>query len=226
VRQGIVLGASTPVNGGATGFRAVHNMFDDVYAEGIVYDDISLNISAYNIFYNVGYNIGSPTPTHPIIRFGNDNNVSMNDMFERSDADALVYPRIFIDNNAAATSTSVGGTQIQLGRYARLNGLTEILVNNTTSVAPIFTINSDDIKAFSVDYTIVRDAAVRHGRMVVVPGPDDSSSQIQYSDDYVENSDTGIVLSAIEIGNDITVEYTSTNAGSNATLTYSVTHLA
>lgn len=226
VRQGIVLGAGAPVNGGATGFRAVHNMFDDVYAEGIIYDDVSLNISAYNIFYNVGYNIGSPTPTHSIIRFGNDNNVSMNDMFERSDADALVYPRIFVDNGAAAASTAVGGTQIQLGRYARLNGLTQVLVNNTALSTVIATVNSDDIKAFSIDYTIVRDAAVRHGRMVVVPGPDDSSSQIQYSDDYVENSDTGITLVAVEIGNDITLEYTSTNTGSNGTLTYSLTHLA
>jgi hypothetical protein len=32
--QGVVLGGVSPVNGGATGVRVMHNVFDDIYEEG------------------------------------------------------------------------------------------------------------------------------------------------------------------------------------------------
>ena len=219
--QGIVLGTGTPVNGGATGFRAVGNMFDDVYAEGIVYDQISLNASAYNIFYNVGNEFDVNNPTSPCVRFGTDNNVSANDMFERSDVFANQSPRVQITNTAAAQ----GGTQLQLGRYVRENGRTLSLSNNV-STQPVLSFNSLQIRAVSVDYTITRDVTVRTGRIVIVPGAGDSTSGIQYSDDYTESANTGIALTASESGNTVTLFYSSSNSGSTGTMTYSVTHLA
>ena len=222
--QGIVLEgtlSSTPgIFEGPTGFRAVHNMFDVIYAEGIFFDNVSLNISAYNIFYNVGSSIGSSTPTDPVVRFTTDNNVSLNDMFERDDGQAQFQPRVQV----TSTSRSIGGTLVQLGRYARENGLTYELQSSQTN-ATVFSFNSYQIRAISVDYTIVRDTLVRHGRMVIVPGPDDSSAQIQYTDDYTETGDTGITLSAAETASVISLNYSST-AGSVGIMTYSVTHLA
>jgi hypothetical protein len=218
--QGIVLGTGTLINGGPTGFRAIGNMFDNIYAQGIVYDKASLNATAYNVFYNVGNEFGN-SPTGPIVTFGNDNNVSISDQFERSDAFANQYPRVEITNNSAV----VGGSQVQLGRYTRENGRTTNLANAVTD-QPILTFSSSLIKAASVDYTIIRDAVVRHGKIVIVSGSGDSAVDLQYSDDYTQAADTGITLSAAETGGIVSLLYTSTNTGSTGTMTYSLTHLA
>jgi hypothetical protein len=213
--QGLIL------DGDATGFRAVHNTFDDIYAEGIVYDDVSLNVSAYNIFYNVGNNIGSSDPVTACIRFGTDNNISVGDMFERSDAQNSEVPRIEISISASAT----GGSGMQLGRYARDNGKTFTMSNNQ-SAQPVFTVNTQDTKAFSLFYTITRATAVRHGSIQVVTGADDSSADIAYADDYTENTDTGVTLLATQVNDTITFRYSTSNTGNPATLTYSLSHLA
>ena len=219
--QGVVLGTGATVNGGPTGFRAVQNFFDVIYAEGIVYDDVSLNASAYNVFYNVGYSIGSTSPTSAVITFGNDNNVSISDLFERSNADAYIEPRISITSSTLVT----GGTQLQLGRLAQENGRTTPLANDINN-GPIFSINNDHVKAFKMYYTISRETAVRTGVLTVVAGPDDSTGSTTYDDNYNQNTDTGIILEVTQTGSQTTVKYDSTNTGSSGTLTYSITHLA
>ena len=213
--QGIVLEGGDP-----QGFRAVHNLFDDIFNEGIIYNDVSLNVSAYNIFLNVGNDIGG-SPTTPVIRFGNDNNVSIGDLFERSDGDNNIEPRVEITSSSAVE----GGTGLQLGRYSQDSGRTFTLANNQSAQA-IFTVNSLQIHGFRIDYTIVRSVGVRHGTMFVV-GQDtgDSALTVSYTDDYVENLDCGITLSATQSGNFITVRYSSTNTGIAGTLTYTLIHL-
>ena len=216
--QGIYLDGST-----SNGFRALHNYFDDIFAEGIVYNDAPMNVSGYNAFYNVGNNINNSNPVTPIITFGNDNNVSVSDMFQRSEGDNVLVPRLQILGSTAV----VGGTFIQLGRYTREVGLTFELANNATSIQPIFTVNATDVKAFTVDYTIVRASRVRHGTFTVVAyDTDDSTLTLSYTDDYTENGDVGVTLSAEESGTLITVNYMTTNTGNSGTLTYSISHLA
>lgn len=221
--QGIVLGDGVVVNGGATGFRAVHNMFDDVYAEGIVYDAVSLNVSAYNVFYNVANNIGSSNPTGPVITFGNDNNVSVNDMFERSDAQAVAYPRVAV----ASTSVASGGTLMQLGRYSRENGRTATVAANQSN-AVIVTVNSADTKAFRFEYTLTTGEMIRTGAMTVATKqPSGADSTLSYTDDYTINTvDTGVSLTASQNGGNVTVNCTTGAISSSAIITYSVTHLA
>jgi hypothetical protein len=218
--QGVVLGTGATVNGGPTGFRAVQNFFDVIYAEGIVYDDVSLNASAYNIFYNVGYSIGSTTPTYSIIAFGNDNNVSISDMFERSTADSYIKPRISITGSTTVT----GGTQLQLGRLSIQNGLTYTILNGLTQT--IVTINNDDVKAFKMYYTITRENTVRTGTFTVVSGPDDSTGSTAYDDNYIENNNTGVTMFVDQSGSATQVKCTATAVGSNGTLTYSISSLA
>jgi len=219
LRQGIVLDATGGT--GPSGFRAVHNMFDNVYSEGIVYDNVDLNVSAYNVFYNVGYNIGSASPVTPIITFGNDNNVSVNDLFQRSDADSYTVPRVEI----LSSTTTTGGVQSQSGRLFQSNGKTFSLLDNQTTQT-IFSINNDNVKAFQVFYTITRTTSVRNGTMTVVSGPDDSTGAMAYNDDYTENNSTGITLSVAQSGSQVSVQYTSTSTGQPGILTYSITHLA
>jgi hypothetical protein len=214
--QGIVLGAGTPVNGGPTGFRATYNMFDNVYTEGIVYDAVSLNVSAYNIFYDVGNEFTS-SPVTSIILFGNDNNVSIADMFERNDTDAATEARVSVTGAAGTT-----GTQLQIGRYARENGRSATLADNQATTS-IFTTNTDTIKAFQMTYTIIRDTATRFGVLTVATN---SSAVFNSNDSYTENISTGITLTVSQVGQVVSVNYSSTSTGLSGTLTYSLAHLA
>ena len=207
--QGIVLGDGTPINGGPTGFRAVHNIFDLIYAEGIYYADVGLYVSAYNAFLDVGNNY-TTSPATAVVKFGNDNNISVSDLFSRVDTDDVLYQRVNIVG--AATTTS---TLIQLGRYARESGKTQTLANNVSNQI-IFSVNSINTKAFRIDYTISRFGAIS----------DDSSLTLSYSDDYTENQNSGVTLTATQTSNTVYVKYTTTNTGSTGTLTYSIAHLA
>lgn len=217
--QGVVL------NQLATAFRVVHNSFDQIFSEGIVYNDVSLNVSAYNVFFNVGQNIGSSNATTAVIRFGNDNNVSVGDMFQRSIQQTVSVPAIEI----VGTSTLVGSTQMRLGRYARQNGISLALVADS-AVGTVTTINALDVPAFGVDYLILRSVGgaqtVRRGTLTVISDTtDDSSDDLAWSDDYTENFDTGITLAATQTGDVITVTYEAT-AGTDGVIRYSLNYLA
>jgi hypothetical protein len=214
--QGISLGTGTPVNGGATGFRAVHNMFDLIYREGIIYEDVSLNVSAYNVFYDVA-NHYTGSPASSVVLFGNDNNVSVSDMFARTDAETVIQPRVKINGGAGDT-----GTQIQLGRYARESGKTVTLGDNQ-SLQPVVVVSTNYTHAFRMDYTIERDTNYRHGTLTVATN---TSATLTFNDNFTENTSTGITLSVSQVGSDVTIEYSSTSTGLIGTLTYSLAHLA
>lgn len=214
--QGIVLGATTPVNGGPTGFRTVYNMFDNIYSQGVLYDAVSLNATAQNIFYDVGDHY-SGTPVTPVIEFGYDNNVSISDMFERTYTDSQIQPRVLITGGAVSTVT-----EMQLGRYTRESGRTFALANNVSNQT-ITTINCDQVRAFRMDYTIVRDTNVRTGMLLVAA---DSSTTFGSNDTYAENAATGVTISVSQSTSTISIKYSSTNTGLTGTLTYSISHLA
>jgi hypothetical protein len=215
--QGISLGTGAPVNGGATGFRAVQNLFDEIYSEGIVYDNVNLNVSAYNVFYDVG-NQYSTSPVTPVILFGSDNNVSISDMFERDDVDAQIEPRVEITGSATTT-----GTQIQVGHYARENGRIFTLADNQSNQT-IFTTDTSNIKAYEMTYTIIRNTVVRFGTLVVTAGS--VSPAVSYADEYTEDASSGITLSVTRLGNVVSVLYSSTSTGLSGTITYSLARLA
>jgi hypothetical protein len=219
--QGIVLGSGTPVAGGATGFRAVSNRFDNVYSEGVIYQNVSLNATAYNVFYNVG-NALTSSPQTPVIRFGNDNNVSVNDFFTRTDSANDVFPRVAITGGVTTT-----GSLIQLGRYARETGRSFTCLDNQPTAQAIFSTTTGTVKAYRMNYTMVRAVSVRHGVLTVVSeNGDDSAVTLSYTDDYSESADVGITLIPVQSGSTITVNYTSTSTGVPTGLTYSIEHLA
>jgi polygalacturonase len=220
--QGILLGTGTVVNGGATGFKIISNTFDNIYAEGIIFGDVELNASGHNIFYDVGNHFqGTINPYTSIIDIQSDNNVSISDLFERSDAYATTDPRIKLNN-----TTSIGITnssQLALGTYVRESGQIFTLVNNTGSPATITTVDATTIRAFCINYSITRNLTYRTGTVTVTT---DGSATLNYSDDYVENTSTGINLDVSQSGSTVSFTYTSTNTGFPGTLSYSITHLA
>ena len=236
--QGVHLGDTTVVNGGPTGVRIVHNEFDNIFAEGIVIENCSLNASAYNTFYDVGNNFfGVALPQTPIININADSNVSIGDLFQRNDNQALTQPRIQIYNLALGTipqSTGYNGSsKFQLGSYSQIVGQQAVLENAVTS-EPLFTVDvstsvsQGGFSSFSMNYTIKREAAgaltaLRTGTLSVQSA---NGYVLSYSDDYSENNPTGITLLVTQSTNDVTVRYTSTSATFDGTIYYSIVHFA
>ena len=228
--QGVVLDTNP------TGVRIVENIFDNIYHKGIVITGATLNASAYNIFYDVG-NIFLGIVTTPVIDIDTDNNISIGDLFERTTADCVNHPRIALNNtgsvvlgmNIRGISYIIDGAandtianQMQLGEYTRATGVADVLTDATTE--DLFIVNtglSDPIVAFKVDYTITRNTAYRTGTMNIVSG-----TVFTYSDDYAENSSTGITMVAAQAGSNVTVSYTSSSTGTAGSIKYSITHLS
>jgi len=220
----VVLGTGTVINGGATGFRLLNNLFDNIFAEGVLIGQVSLNSTAHNIFYDVGNHFnGVANPASAIVSFESGNNVSISDMFARSDANATVYPRVNLNDQPSIATTN--GSKLALGTYIRQSGSVATVVNAT--VAPgtaIFTVSTTAIRAFAMRYTIVRDTTVRTGTFVL---SSDASGSVTFADDFVENSATGVTLSATQSGTVITVRYTADPAlGIDGNIKYSLAYLA
>ena len=233
--QGILLGTGAPpVLGSPTGVRITSNVFDNIYAEGIIFGTYAtLNASSQNIFYDVGNRFQGITNPHTvIIDIQNANNISISDMFARADQYSTVYERIRLNNTASIAITNC--SQLALGTYVIETGQTITIQNNTT--VTVFSINTDITKAFSVNYTIVRGTSYRTGTIVVATNS--GASDLTYNEDFVENTGdytgtstlgspgTGVALTVSQSTNTAILQYTSSNSGITGTMTYSITHLA
>jgi hypothetical protein len=228
--QGVILGGVSPVNGGATGVKMMHNIFDDIYSEGILINNVSLNASGYNIFYDVANHFnGIASPAAAVIAIDAINNISVGDMFQRTTTYSGTYPRIKIFNAVTQTiPASIGvdsAAQIQMGSFVRETG-TQAALSAGASAATLFTLSTAQIKAFKMDYTITVETSARTGTLTVVNDADDSAGDgLSYVDDYVQNSDTDIVLQVTDVGTTITVKYSSSASRAAGVIYYSLTHL-
>jgi len=233
--QGILLGTGAPpVLGSPTGVRITSNVFDNIYAEGIIFGTYAtLNASSQNIFYDVGDRFqGITNPYTVIINIQNANNISISDMFARADQYSTVYERIRLNNTASIAVTNA--SQLALGTYVIETGQTITIQNNTT--VTVFSVNTDITKAFSVNYTIVRGTNYRTGTIMVATNS--GASDLTYTEDFVENTGnytgtstlgspgTGVALTVSQSTNTAILQYTSSNSGITGTMTYSITHLA
>lgn len=218
--QGIVWGGPTvdPSIGGPKGCAVLHSVFDNVYAQGIVMDGVSLNISGYNSFFDVGNHFGGDlgSPFTPVIDITANNNVSVGDMFARSDSATLIYPRVSI--NGTATTVLENGSRLRVGQYQRQAGLIATLNGGATNNF-LFQVETPLTQAFRVDYTFIRNSARRLGYYTVIANPSTATQ-----DDFTENQSTGLTLSVSQVGTTVTVSY-STTAGVTGLLHYSLVHL-
>ena len=238
LHQGIVLGGVSVVDGGATGVRVVQNTFDAVYSEGVVFNNVSLNCTAYNTFYDVGNHLnGVDNPAEPIIDINANNNVSVGDRFARNNAQSLLYPRVVLNNtNTMAMSQNTRGVifyqqnvedntvgnSLDLGTYQRIAGISDILVDDATG--DLFVTNNSIVSAFKMDYTIQRENLRRSGTLTVVCN-DGAGGGFSYTDDFSQNGDTGITLTPTDNTTETLVSYTSTLPGNGGTIKYSITNL-
>ena len=217
----LVAPPATPYQAGPTGFRAVHNIFNAIYRQGIIYGTVNLNISAYNVFYDVGNLFGNQAAT-AVIEFDYDNNISVGDMFARTDQEATLYfPRILIVGESTNT-----GSGIQLGHYYRDRGR-RVVLNDNVANEVVYEINGLQTRAFVMDYSIRRLASIRTGRLTVINGPsDDSTVDTSYTDDYTENTSTDTSFDVTKSGSVIEVRCLITPTGFNADLNFSINYLS
>jgi hypothetical protein len=219
--QGIVLGNGTPPTPATTfpitGVRITGNQFDSIYREGVVFGQITMNATGHNMFYDVGnYFTGATgTPETAIIDFQYTNNISIADLFQRTLVYASTFPCVQL-NNLQSIATTNGG-QLQLGTLIQESGTKTTLVNNNTGT--IFSIQIDRISALTVSYTITRlPSGIRTGAISVVTNP------LFYSDDYIDNSNIGVTLAFTQVGDIISLVYTTTDTGFDGTISYSVSY--
>jgi hypothetical protein len=146
-------------------------------------------------------------------------------MFARTDVYSTLpvpgttYPRVLLNNTTSVAMTN--SDQLALGTYVIKSGQLFSLSAGATNQT-ITTVNTTLTKAFNINYTIVRNNSVRTGVLSVAS---DTLGTPSVVDDYTENSSTGITLSVTQVGNVVTVAYSST-AGNAGSLTYSINHLA
>ena len=237
--QGVYLGNVVAPPVGPTGVRIVQNMFDNIYAEGIIIVNCSLNATAYNTFYEVGNSFnGITNPVTPIIDLDAINNVSVGDMFQRTTQySTALHPRIALNNkNNIVLGMNVNNielyqsdvvdltlaNQLSVGTYNRIAGIRDVVANNAT--ANLAYVDGTYISSLRMDYTIVRADLRRTGQMVVVKGQASTGTGFTYTDEYVENGATGVTLTAVADGANVRISYTSTNTVAG-TINYSITNL-
>jgi len=248
--QGIVLGDNAPNDGGPQGFRIMHNLFDSIAAQGIVFENAGLNASGYNTFYDVSNNFnGNNFPSGPVIEINADNNISVGDLFQRTTAQTQLgvgYPRIQLWNSTVESGQQIGfpitvalngSDGLQMGSYTRLTGQQQPILDGQTenlfSIESGWTLQNGGYKTFRMDYTIYRQAAagraLRTGTLTVVAGDsgDSSTEGLVYTDDYTENEQTDVTLSVTEdVDNTVTVQYIADATTYDGTIFYSIEHLA
>ena len=126
----------------------------------------------------------------------------------------------FSNISALLSNTS---TQLSQGSFTRLNGQTVTLTDNTASSTAIFTVDTTLTPTFSFDYSISRAQTYRVGTWKVASA---GSATLVSSDSGIENASTGVTITITQTLSTVTVKYTTTNTGLNATLNYSVYYLA
>lgn len=224
--KGVRLG-ETPENGGPTGVRIQQCVFDDIHSQGIQIGAVSYNVSAYNIFFDVGNQFnGAGSPSSTVLNIANADNVSIGDLFERDDTDNASYQRIFFVENASVGFD--GAKALLLGTHSFGTGQVATLTDNTSTPTTIFTMDltnthtNVNIGSFKVNYSLIRNGQYRMGSVTIVT---DGSGTITYSEDYTENLATGVVFSATQSSNDVSFKYTTSSTGQNVTLSYSIEKL-
>lgn len=215
--QGVVLGDVTPINGGPTGFRILHNLFDNIYNQGIKIGTVSLNSTGYNIFYDVGNHFNGVTnPASTIIDIGDANNISVADMFERGDDYSNVYRRINLNGTASISFTN--GKQMALGSYTTTSSQKVTIVNNSVNQVA-YTLSTLDSQVFKVTSKLVRGTTYKIATNTFAS---DGTGGLSTDIEFVQNASPGVTFTYSQSGDTITAYYTSTNTGVDGELTYSV----
>ena len=185
---------------GPTGVSIIRNIFDDIASSGIFIGDVITNSTAFNIFYNVG-NLFGTTPASPIIDIHNGTNISIGDLFQRTDEESLDTPRIELNGTSSIAFDSTSA--VFLGNYERQVGLESIVPsgNPATEVFTLLSVNSEP-QAFNIDYSINRGPDIRTGRVMITNDLTTNLGNIYFDEEYTESDTIGTITLSAELSLD------------------------
>jgi hypothetical protein len=224
--KGLKLGEATSGAGasvvGPRGVKITNSVFDNIFNSGIHSYGISGIVSAYNYYDDVGNNLnGSGNPTADVIIFANDGNASINDIFERPDADTATNNRVSINGYSTYTLDSADG--VYYGYHKAEAGKSVTLTNNTIVAASSgITFSATTEKSNIIYYTATRGSNVRQGILRITASSSGSTVTDEFSED---GADIGLVLSATVAAGITTLKYVTTSTGNNVTFKYKVDRL-
>jgi hypothetical protein len=204
--RGVNISATAGVT--VTGVRVVQNSFDRINNTGVYLDNtVSLCATSNNIFYNVGNNF-TTDPQNYIIYFGNTNNVSVGDLFQRTAPQQQLVPCIFL-NKISGVNQSIAftnGTQIQLGSLITQTGNYLLVAAGDTNVF-VTSVPSNTNSTIVYNGTTLQGSnnVSRVGTLKVAAPSGNSAEFLEYEDDYVENYITQIRFNAVAVGANIFV---------------------
>ena len=209
------------MNGGLINAATITNCtFDLIYQEAIRCGYAHHLVSAYNVYKNVGnWFAGGGSPQSPVLTFTSNSTgcTSTGDAFDRSDTDAIIYPRI---SGVATSNYWRTAAYLQQGFYSQTNGQTQaLLVNQVSPVATNIVYSLTDGKYTGrIQYSIQRDTAIRVGILTITY----NGTAVYLDDDYVTNNgDVGVTFSIIQDGTSAYIYYASTaGAATNFNLSY------
>jgi hypothetical protein len=209
---------------GPFSIRFANNTFDKIATQGLLVYNITNVSSEFNYYGDVGNNyLGLGNPAYPVIQFGGKDCYSISDAFQRNDADNGTQQRVLLNETLSFYLISHFG--LQYGQLRQAAGNQQTLLNNT-SVATATGIQLFTTQAYSyfIDYSVYRGTSCRTGTIVVSM----TSSGQTYQDSGLEatGTATGVTFSLSALSNSaLTINYTTTNTGTNATLIYAVRRL-
>ena len=196
--------------------KVVNSLFDSVSAQAIYSGDNSSVVSAFNYFKTVatsdGASVTTGTPHYAIMSWNTANNFSMGDIFDRSASDIAIKPLIEVLSTTAPSKSAFSTA----GSLQASPGFTNTLIDNTTSGNTTVVLNSGVTNI--IDYVITRVGTVRMGTIQV----SSLSGTALFSDDYTENTGTGVTLGFTGYGTQVVLTYTTTSTGNNATFKYNI----
>lgn len=133
--------------------------------------------------------------------------------------------RLYIGNGTLEEGAPVIGNTEILTEFSELVAPPTVfeLLDNKSSSTVIFSEDANTVKAFTVNYAIIRGTTYRTGTLSVVAGS--ISGPLAYNDNFIENASTGITLAASQVDSTINVTYTSTSTGQSGTISYVINNL-
>lgn len=207
--------------------KVTNNVFDNIAASGVYGYDYSSVVSAFNYFRGVGNGL-STTPTAPVIYFENSNNYSLSDIFDRTESEATVQPRIKSNISYTATTTSLNAS----GSLKVTPGTTDVLTPGSTMANTSLVLSSLNSSNAFIDYTLTKGPNVKTGSIRIAIDAA-LTNAFNFEDDYSEypssnqysygvDSPTGTQLSFVTYGTDIVMVANTSVTSGNVTLRYNL----
>jgi hypothetical protein len=223
--KGVIIGESGgSINGGPRGIRVTQNLFDRIAQEGIEISEASFNVSAFNLFKDVGNNFnGIENPDSPIVNLKADTNVSYGDLFQRNDIRNNEVQRIVLNNTQSIGFDNT--TQLKLGQFHKTIGFETTVADGSITPQVIFELWNTDIRGFEMHYNMRRGDDVRTGKFISTVGF--GTVDPTHTDEYTESTDLGAIITVSQdaLGH-IQLKVQTSATGDDVLVTYTLDKFA